>query len=319
MSKATLGAGAGLVGPVFVEPGKDPQEDPLRASEQPADSGEIARHTTAITDIAKQTGLIGASANELIIDAQNREKERILNAGCDRETILRNNLCEQILLSEDLQEAFKNLRRGYPDRPFAEQCHGQEFRENADKIIDAIAEHTLRNLDPKKVVVMMPWRAGLAFSRSYQQRGVDKFYHVSSRRDEETLETMVDFESGQVGEGDTVIMADPMLATGNTAVDAFQRIMASGIAPENIIVNAVVAAPVGVQAIKRRCPAIRVVTGALDDKLDHRGYIVLGLGDFGDKYFGNFTRQQVEAIADALKFGALPRRKLTERFQLHAE
>lgn len=252
----------------------------------------------------------------IIINAAERGREALLNEGCDRDLVLAHDNCELIELDEKLEEAFRNLRRGYPNLPYAGQCQGREFRRNADLIIDAIAARTLQGLDPAKVVVMMPWRAGLAFSGSYQRLGVNKFYHVSSRRDEETLETLVDYEAGWVEDGDLVIMADPMLATGNTAIDAIGRMLAGGLTPDRIIVNAVVAAPVGVRKVKRN-PAIRVVAGALDDKLDHRGYIVPGLGDFGDKYYGDFTEGDIAATAAALQIDPLSRQKLRERFRAH--
>lgn len=281
--------------------------------EQPPIQPEPAHEAVVQT----QTDLTGTTAVDLLDESPEQERERTLNAGANREDIIRNSSCELIPLNEELNRAFANLRRGYPDQPYAEQCQGREFRQNADIIIAAIAEHTLQGLNPQKVVVLMPWRAGLAFSKAYLELGVEKFYHVSSRRDEATLETIVDYESGKVEEGDTVIMADPMLATGNTAVDAIERMLASGLTPEQIIVNAVVAAPVGVQAVKRY-PQIRVVAGDLDDKLDHRGYIVPGLGDFGDKYYGDFTEGDIAATAASLKIDPLSHQKLAERFQAHS-
>jgi uracil phosphoribosyltransferase len=309
MNKTTLGQGGDLV-------------ESNRQSDRLAEGASMMpdRHLlhSPLNDIVQETGRIGALANSQLEDTRDLARELSLNAGCTREEILRAGLCEEIRLSEDLLQAFENLRRGYPDQPLEKQCQGREFREQADLIIDAIAGQTLRGLDPAKVVVMMPWRAGLAFSRSYLERGVEKFYHVSSRRDEKTLQTIVDYESGLVEPDDTVIMADPMLATGNTAVDAINRMLAGGITPGQIIVNAVVAAPVGIKAVKK-FPEIRVVAGILDDKLDHRGYIVPGLGDFGDKYFGNYTREQVDGIAAALKLELLPHQKLTARFGLPVE
>ncbi len=194
-----------------------------------------------------------------------------------------------------------------------EQCSGEEFRFESEQITRAIAKKTMRGLNPDRVVVMMPWRAGLAFGYSYKCAGVSRFYHVSSKRDEETLETIVDHESGLVEPGDTVIVADPMLATGNTAVDAIERLLRKGVLPEHIIINAVVAAPVGVDTVKKY-PGIRVVVGALDKELDHRGYIVDGLGDFGDKYCHGLSREDVHRIADALNFKMHDRLQLFKRF-----
>ena len=289
--------------------------DLLEGSREAEKTGVATSGEPAIQTQVEQTGTI---ATTLLGESAEEERERQLNAGCDRQTILENKACELVELSDREVYAFQTLRRGYPDKPFTEQCQGREFRAAADQVISAIAEHTLQGLNPDKAVVLMPWRAGLAFGKAYMERGVHKFYHVSSRRDEKTLKTIVDYESGLIEPGDTVIMADPMLATGNTARDAIDRMLASGLSPEQIIVNAVIAAPVGVQAVKQY-PAIRVVVGALDEKLDHRGYIILGCGDFGDKYFGDFTESDVAATAATLKIDGVSHRKLAERFRAQAE
>lgn len=288
-----------------------------------ASSGEAVPHSDMSREEANtgeglsETAIIGTNATTILQETPEQERERKLNAGCTREMIMQSGACELITINEELCKAMSTLRRGYPDKQYAEQSHGQEFRENADLIISAIAEQTLQGLDPNKVVVLMPWRAGLAFSKCYLEHGVHRFYHVSSRRDEETLETIVDYESGNIEKGDTVIMADPMLATGNTARDSIHRMLASGVTPEQIIVNAVVAAPIGVQTVKHY-PAIRVVAGALDEKLDHRGYIVPGLGDFGDKYCGDLTGKELVALANALRLEPAAYQKLQERFRAHA-
>lgn len=269
-----------------------------------------------LTDLDDQVRENGAAANRIVLAVEEREKQ--LNKGVDRQMILKSGALELIEDAEPIRTAFADLRRGYPDKPYAEQCHGQEFRKQAGVIIDAIAGKTLQGLDPDEVVVMMPWRAGLAFAESYLKLGVKQFYHISSRRDEETLKTIVDFESGQVKKGQKVIIADPMLATGGTDVDAIGRMLQSGLTPEQIIVNAVVAAPAGVHAVKQ-FPGVRVVAGALDEKLDHRGYIVEGLGDFGDKYCGDFTPDQVLALSKDLALDEKTTQKLLDRFQFHRQ
>ncbi|MCC6643558.1 hypothetical protein IT411_02310, partial [Candidatus Peregrinibacteria bacterium] len=157
---------------------------------------------------------------------------------------------------------------------------------------------------------------GLSFGPAYQNSGVKGFFHVSSKRDHQTLKNLVDYQEGQVAEGGTVIIADPMLATGNTVIDAIERLVASGVSPEKIIVNAVVAAPIGIKKVKTYHPGIQVVVGALDEKLDHRGYIVDGLGDFGDKYFADFSSEDLGVLSD--KLGLIPesRQQLIKRFGL---
>jgi uracil phosphoribosyltransferase len=225
------------------------------------------------------------------------EKDReALNKGVEREIVLREKLCEVVEENEIIKAAFANLRRGYPEGSMQEQCKGREFRENAEVILQALAEKTLNGIEAAKVVVLMPWRSGLAFGQSYKERNVGGFYHLSSRRDEESLKTIVDYQAGKVKAESVVVIADPMLATGNTVIDAIERMIKEGVKVENIIVNAVVAAPVGVANVKKLYPEVRVVVGSLDEKLDHRGYIVPGLGDFGDKYCKDFSPEELASM-----------------------
>lgn len=243
----------------------------------------------------------------------NNQKEILLNEGVAREAVIKNELCEIL----EPNPAFDNLRRGYPDKPFEERCSGKEFRENAEIILKELAKKTLENLekpDLEKTVVLLPWRSGLAFAKSYIELEVNNFYHVSSKRNEETLETLVDFESGEITPDNFIVIADPMLATGNTIIDAIKRIISKGILPEKIIINSVVAAPVGVKKIKDLYPQIKIIVGALDDKLDEKGYIVPGLGDFGDKYFTDFSEEDLNKLIGQFNIDEVCREKMKDRF-----
>ncbi|MFB6173991.1 MAG: uracil phosphoribosyltransferase [Halobacteriales archaeon] len=84
---------------------------------------------------------------------------------------------------------------------------------------------------------------------------------------------------------DTVIVADPMLATGSTMCAALDRVAAAG-DPERTVALAAVSAPPGVERVAAAHPEAEVVTAALDDRLDEDGFIVPGLGDAGDRAFG---------------------------------
>ncbi len=83
---------------------------------------------------------------------------------------------------------------------------------------------------------------------------------------------------------DTVIVADPMLATGSTMCAVLEAVL-DGADPETLIVLSAVAAPPGLVRVGERFPDAEVVTVAVDDELDEDGYIVPGLGDAGDRAF----------------------------------
>ncbi|CTQ31828.1 uracil phosphoribosyltransferase [Jannaschia rubra] len=81
-----------------------------------------------------------------------------------------------------------------------------------------------------------------------------------------------------------VIAVDPMLATGNSSAAAIDLLKGSG--ATDVIFLCLLAAPEGVARMKEAHPDVRIVTAALDDRLDDKGYIVPGLGDAGDRMFG---------------------------------
>lgn len=81
-----------------------------------------------------------------------------------------------------------------------------------------------------------------------------------------------------------VLLVDPMLATGGSAIAACDMLKKRGV--KNIKYVGLVAAPEGVEALKKAHPDIDIYTASLDEKLNEKGYIVPGLGDCGDRLFG---------------------------------
>ena len=108
---------------------------------------------------------------------------------------------------------------------------------------------------------------------------------VGLYRDEETLRP-VQYYCKLPGEidGRLVIAVDPMLATGNSSVAAIDLIKENG--ATNIRFLCLLAAPEGVARMKEAHPDVPVVTAALDERLNEKGYIVPGLGDAGDRMYG---------------------------------
>lgn len=82
----------------------------------------------------------------------------------------------------------------------------------------------------------------------------------------------------------SVFVVDPMLASGGSAVDAVSQIKKSG--AQNITFLCLVAAPEGVAVLQAAHPDMTIVTAALDRELNENKYILPGLGDAGDRYFG---------------------------------
>ncbi len=109
--------------------------------------------------------------------------------------------------------------------------------------------------------------------------------HIGLYREPETLEPVEYYFKvpSDIAERQ-VIVVDPMLATGNSAVAAIDRIKESGCPSIKLI--CLLAAPEGVQNMLQHHPDVPIITAALDSHLNEHGYIVPGLGDAGDRIFG---------------------------------
>ena len=108
--------------------------------------------------------------------------------------------------------------------------------------------------------------------------------YIGLERDETTLRPTSYYEKLPTIEGKHVLLLDPMLATGGSAVRASTSIRERS--PASLRMVCVVAAPEGVRAMEEAHPDVSIVTASLDRQLNDRGYILPGLGDFGDRLYG---------------------------------
>lgn len=109
--------------------------------------------------------------------------------------------------------------------------------------------------------------------------------HIGLYRDPETLEPVEYYFKmpDDIG-ARLVIVVDPMLATGNSAIAALHRLKESGATTMKYV--CLLASPEGMAALRAAHPDVPVVAAALDERLNEHGYIVPGLGDAGDRMFG---------------------------------
>lgn len=112
-----------------------------------------------------------------------------------------------------------------------------------------------------------------------------KIGHIGVYRDEETLQPVyyycklpVDIDKKQV------ILVDPMLATGGSAIYAIDYLKNAGV--KDIVFMCLVAAPEGIAKVLQTHPDVSIYTAKIDQGLDKNGYIYPGLGDCGDRIFG---------------------------------
>lgn len=143
--------------------------------------------------------------------------------------------------------------------------------------------------DRDKVVLILVLRAAIPFVEGFYKmfpqartgvvsawRGPPPEFHI-----EVNYTKVPQFDSH-----DILIVADPMLATGNTLVEVARRLLEKG-RPKRLVFTTVVACPPGIDRLRSAFPSAEIYTCAIDPELNSRGYIVPGLGDAGDRCFGS--------------------------------
>lgn len=181
----------------------------------------------------------------------------------------------------------------------------KEFRELVDEVAMLMAFEITRNLPlqdktintpvmetqtkvlaGKKIGLIPILRAGLGMVDGVLKLiPAAKVGHVGLYRDPETLKPVEYYIKlpSDIEERELIVI-DPMLATGGSANDAIHSLKKRG--AKQIRLMCLVAAPEGVEVIKEEHPDVDIYLGALDEKLDDKGYIQPGLGDAGDRLFG---------------------------------
>jgi uracil phosphoribosyltransferase len=156
----------------------------------------------------------------------------------------------------------------------------------AVKVETPLTTTTAYSLSGKKMAIVPILRAGLGMVDGILQLIPNaKVGHIGLYRDPETLEPVEYYCKlpGDIGERD-IIIVDPMLATGGSAVAAIDLVKRRG--GRKISLLSLIAAPEGVSKVHEKYPEVDIFTAALDSHLNDHGYIVPGLGDAGDRLFG---------------------------------
>ena len=145
-------------------------------------------------------------------------------------------------------------------------------------------------IDGKKLVLVSILRAGNGFlDGMLNVVPGDRVGHIGLYRDPETLQPVeYYFKMPQEMQERDVIVVDPMLATGNSASAAIDRL--KKLSPRSIKFVCLLAAPEGIAAVEKAHPDVQIYTASIDERLNEHGYIIPGLGDAGDKIFG--TKQK---------------------------
>ena len=167
---------------------------------------------------------------------------------------------------------------------FAEAIRGLDFNE-----VDVTTplEVTIQAKKLKDEVIVVPvLRSGLAMLfGALDLLPKSKIGFVGLERDEETaVAHEYYYKMPKIRANSVVIVTDPMLATGGTLLNLLQKLAPQK--PKELRVVSVISAPEGIEAIRKEFPEVKIFTAAIDKCLNEVKYIVPGIGDYGDRYFG---------------------------------
>lgn len=133
-------------------------------------------------------------------------------------------------------------------------------------------------------------RAGLPFYQgflNYFDRSDTAF--IASYRgpagDDGSFDIKMDYLASPTLQGRTLVLIDPMLATGRSVLTAYQSLLKQG-KPASTHIASVIATPTGIDFLKKNIPDLTLWVGAVDQELNRKSYIIPGLGDAGDLAFG---------------------------------
>ena len=179
------------------------------------------------------------------------------------------------------------------------------FRQTMNEISYLIAAEVLKHLKYKKILIQTPLkktsgkilsqsivivpilRAGLGLVEGFikflpdAERG-----HIGLYRDEQTYKPVEYLCKLPKVKNKLFIILDPMLATGNSFIEAINLINRSGVAISNIILVSLLASPEGLKNVQKTHARLKIFTASVDSGLDKNKFIIPGLRDAGDRYMG---------------------------------
>ena len=190
------------------------------------------------------------------------------------------------------------------------QKDSMRFRKNIERIGEIMAYELSKTLEYKAIEVQTPLalkktttiadnvvlcsilRAGLALHTGFlnifdnAENGFVSAYRHHKNNDDE-FEILVEYQAAPSFENKNLILIDPMLATGQSIVAVFNKLLTEE-TPKEIHIAVVIAAPEGIAFLEKNLPSnCHLWVAALDEKLNEKNYIIPGLGDAGDLAYGN--------------------------------
>ena len=187
-----------------------------------------------------------------------------------------------------------------------ENTKSKEFRESLNEIASFMCFEVFKDLETydsdetyntptgitmhrkklkDKIIIAPILRAGIGLCDGIKNMvPTARIGHIGMYRNEETLKPVEYYFKLPVVTNPLVVIVDPMLATGGSAIAAIDACKKRGYS--NIRLMCLVGVPEGIKAVEEAHPDVHVYLAAVDEKLNDKGYIIPGLGDAGDRIFG---------------------------------
>ena len=186
-------------------------------------------------------------------------------------------------------EVFRNAIRRITYLLFYKATEDLELEEvNIETPLEVCKSKMLKG--NKEIIIAPILRAGLIFSDVANEiMPFATVRHIGMYRDEDTLTPVwyynkipIEFE---YPENKIILILDPMLATGNSAIDAIRLFTNKKVPQKNIRFVSLISAPEGLKKVEDLFPNVKIITASIDNCLNEHGYIRPGLGDAGDRIF----------------------------------
>lgn len=182
----------------------------------------------------------------------------------------------------------------------------KDFRRAADLIADILVQEAAKLLPVQTLkidtplgkaegysfeedIILVPiLRGGLALLPAFIKMFPEaKVGFAGLRRDETTAVAELYYcQFPNINPDSNIFILDPMIATGGSGYKVIQLLLERGADPKRIYFAGIVAAPEGLDILQKKAPDVKLIILAIDEALNAKKFIVPGLGDFGDRYFG---------------------------------
>ena len=164
------------------------------------------------------------------------------------------------------------------------------FKETSNALSRIIATEVKNSLSEdisEKIVLLPILRAGIALLPAFMDLFTQaRIGFIGLQRDAQAVPYLYYEKLPSLSSESQVIILDPMIATGGSMLLTLEHLTTLGGNPENYTVVGMIGTPQAMEVIGKACPQAKIILGTIDEGLDDQKYIVPGLGDFGDRFFG---------------------------------